>query len=98
MRHWLSIALSVGVLMLGLYFGKKTGDWAFVSRSGSLVVVVAVIFEAWPSLSIADPGKLPMWESRESHRDFRVSLVLVAFGTLIQGYGDIVAKMLLSTT
>jgi hypothetical protein len=65
MRHWISIALSVGVLMLGLYFGKATGDWTYVSRSGSLVVIVAVIFEAWPCLSIADPGELPMWESRE---------------------------------
>jgi len=95
-RHVLSVALCVLFFALGSGLALHTCDWSFATRSGTLIVVTAVLLEAWPLLTTAKADNLLMWTSQESHTAVRISIVVVCIGTLVQGWGDFVVRLLLS--
>lgn len=86
--------LAILVIFVGV--ATQTCKWDLVSRSGSLIVVLAVLAEGWTILTTPDYGKLSFWGTQAAHTAVRASIVLICFGTVVQGYGDIFFEYLLS--
>lgn len=84
------------ILVVFVWLATQTCKWDLISRSGSLIVVLAIVGEGWTVLSTPDFGKLSFWGTQSAHTAVRASIVLICFGTLVQGYGDILFEYLLS--
>lgn len=87
--HWKtsgSIFLIVAVFGLISYVFE---NWSWFSRSGSLVVVVAIILEYWPVFIVKNANDMPHYWTQESHEAARYSAAFVCFGTVLWGFGDL---------
>lgn len=70
-------------------------DLGIVNRYGTLVVLVGVLVDYWPILRTKSVDDLAFWGTQEGHDATRIAIVVVCFGTLIQGYGDWAAAWLI---
>jgi hypothetical protein len=66
-----------------------TGNAAWVSRSGASVVGVGLLLESWKILITERADDMPFWSDQSGHSALRMSILIIIFGTLIQGYGDL---------
>jgi surface polysaccharide O-acyltransferase-like enzyme len=80
----------------GVVLGYMRCDWSALPRSGALVVVVAILSEYWVVLTTPSPDQMPFWTTTEGHTATRVAIVLMAIGTLMQGFGDLLAQPVLT--
>ena len=92
LRHSSAIILSLFFLAGGTAVAIWLGDWVYVTRSGALIVIAAVLLEAMPVLLVTKGDDLPMWTNQDDHRAIQLSIILICFGTFVQGFGDLVAR------
>ena len=95
MRNIAVVVSCVAVFVFGLWLSWLLGDCSQSSRSGALIVAIVVLVEGWLLLVTKSSDDMPFWKKPESHQAARVAVALIAFGTLVQGYGDLLAKGLL---
>ena len=67
-----------------------TGNATWVSRSGAAVVAVGLLLESWKILITERADDMPFWSTQPGHSALRMSILIIIFGTLIQGHGDLV--------
>lgn len=96
MKHILTVIVCFLILAAGTGYAWWKCEWPAVSRAGTVMVVAAILFESWRPLLTSNPDNLPFWKSPASQNSARVALLLVCFGTLVQGWGDLVAEVVLS--
>lgn len=63
-------------------------DFTIVNRYGTLVVVVGILLDYWPILRTVKVDDMAFWGTQEGHDSTRIAILVVCFGTLVQGYGD----------
>jgi len=94
LRHSSAIILSLFFLAGGVAVAIWFEDWSYVARSGALIVIAAVLLEAMPVLLVAKGEDLPMWTNQDDHRAIQLSIILICFGTFVQGFGDVIVLWL----
>lgn len=94
LRHSFTIILSLFFLAGGMAAALWLEDLSYVARSGALIVIAAVLLEAMPLLLVAKGDDLPMWTNQDDHRAIQLSIILICFGTFVQGFGDLIARWL----
>lgn len=96
--HWLrqiAILLTcLAIFAVHIWLAWKKCDWSLINRSGALVAVVAVLSESWEILRTPHIDSMSFWGSQAGHTAVRVSIVIICFGTLVQGYGDYLSALL----
>jgi hypothetical protein len=68
-------------------------DWTWFARSGSVIVILAIITEYLPTLREGNVQNIKFWAQQEDHSSTRVAAWLVMIGTGIWGFGDLVGKL-----
>lgn len=58
--------------------------------SKSAVVAVGLLLESWKILITERADDMPFYSTQPGHSALRMSILIIIFGTLIQGYGDLV--------
>jgi hypothetical protein len=94
MRHIFILGVCTLIFLIHVWLGWKICDWSWISRSGASIVVVGVLLEAWKVLIIARADDMPFWQSQEGHTALRYSVIIICFGTVIQGYADLPFRLL----
>ena len=95
-KHLIAGASSLVILGGGIWLGASFCDWSFVTRSGTVIVVAGILFESWLLLTTACADDLPFWTKQKTHTAVRVAIVIVCFGTLVQGFGDLIVRRFLT--
>ena len=90
MRHWLTFIVSIIIATSFVAWSLHTADWNWFSRSGSVIIVVALLMEYWPILSTRSVSNMSFYADQETHTATRVAVPLACIGTLIWGFGDLV--------
>ena len=93
-RHYFAIFGSVIIAVVSFTISYTTCNWLSFSRSGSLIVALAVSIEYWPIIRSRIVDKLSFWTSQESHTANRITAILAILGTLIWGFGDLLASLI----
>jgi len=70
-------------------------DWSWVTRSGTFIVAVGIFLESWLVLKTPRAGNMPFYGGQSAHTAIRVAIVIVCFGTIVQGYGDFLSRIFL---
>jgi hypothetical protein len=83
------IASCLLVFGVHLVVALITGNATWVSRSGASVVAVGLLLESWKILITERADDMPFWSTQTGHSALRMSILIIIFGTLIQGYGDL---------
>jgi len=92
-RHHLSVAVSSVVAVVFIWISFVTTDWAWFARSGSVIIIVAIVTEYLPNLREGSVQNTRFWPQQEDHSSMRVAAYLVMIGTVIWGFGDLVGKL-----
>ncbi len=92
--HW-PLWIPVAAILVGsIGAAWFTEEWLWVSRGGSAVVAVGVLMEGWPLLKINRSNDSPGWLEDKALRAIQNLTLVIVLGTLVNGYGDVVAKAL----
>jgi len=91
-RHVLLWILSAGSLAGGLVTTLATREPTWIERSGSLVVVAALVVEGWTILTTKSAGELPAWPTDEGHRAAKHAIAAAVLGTLVWGWGGPIGR------
>ena len=92
-RHHLSVAICSAVAVVFAWISFVTTDWTWFARSGSVIVILAIITEYLPTLREGNVQNTKFWPQQEDHSSTRVAAYLVMIGTGIWGFGDLVGKL-----
>lgn len=95
MKHTIVVAGCLCAIAAGFALAWWQCDYTQVARAGALVVGFVVLSEGWIIITTPNPGNLPMWTNPAAHTAARLAIALICVGTLIQGYGDLVAEIVL---
>lgn len=82
------------IFCFSAWIAWATCNWLWVTRSGALIVAVAIFWESWPVIKTPRVDDMPFYGSQAGHTAIRVAAVIVCIGTVIQGYGDFVSRIL----
>jgi len=96
MKHAAIIGACLVALASGFWIAWWQADCTYVARAGALIVAIVVLSEGWIILTTKTPDELPLWTSPQVHSAARVAIILIFLGALIQGYGDLLAKVVFS--
>ena len=94
MRHLLVLALSLTIAIGFAWYSVQVGDWQWFSRSGSLIIVVALLGEYWPIFLVRSVNNVGFYPNQATHTATRFAIPIACIGTLIWGYGDCVGPIL----
>ena len=94
MGHAAVAATCAGIFAAHIWLGWLTCDWAWVTRSGTLVVATGILLESWLILKTPRADDMPAWTNQPGHTAIRVAIVIVCIGTIVQGYGDLPFRLL----
>jgi hypothetical protein len=89
-NHSLAYIIALLIAVGGGIWSVFISDWAAFSRSGSLIVVSAILLEYWPYIRTNDAGEMPFYHTQPTHDSIRHGAILVCIGTLIWGFGDLI--------
>lgn len=96
--HWhkhLGIACAcLAIFAVNVWIAWETCEWSWVTRSGTLIVAAGVLLESWLILKTSQNGDMPFFGSQSGHTAIRVAVVIVCLGTVVQGYGDFLSRIL----
>lgn len=92
-RHHLSVAICSVVAVVFVWISFVTRDWTWFARSGSVIVIVAIVTEYMPTLREGNVQNTKFHPQQEDHSSTRVAAYLVMIGTGIWGFGDLVGKL-----
>lgn len=92
-RHKVSVATCVLVAMVFAGISVVTKDWTWFARSGSIIVIIAIITEYLPTIREGNVQKTKFWPQQEDHSSTRAAACLVMMGTGIWGFGDLVGVL-----
>lgn len=95
-RPLLAIASSFILLVVAIIHGVLRRDLTIVNRYGTLIVIAGLVVDYWPLLRTKIAVDLPQWRAQEAHDANRAAIVVACLGTLVQGYGDWIAALVLS--
>jgi hypothetical protein len=90
------ISLCIAIVVVNIFLAREYCQFWLIGSSGALVVAISVMVEGWIIFTTPRVDDLPGWTDPKQHTAARVTLVLVSVGTLIQGYGEKLATVLLS--
>lgn len=96
-RHYLAIFCSILIATVSFAISYTTCNWLNFSRSGSLIVALAVLIEYWPIIKDSIIEKLSLWASQQNHTANRITAMLAITGTLIWGFGDLFSDLIQCT-
>lgn len=92
-RRFVGSCLCVIVAIIFAILSYKKNDWLWFSRSGALIVVIAIFVEYIPTLVVKNVMETKYYPQQIDHDSTRTSAVLVVLGTLIWGFGDLIGKI-----
>ena len=93
MNHVLTFTVAALIAVASAYFSWALCDWSWFQRSGNLVAVSGILLEYWQVLTTPKADSMPFWRTQEGHSAARVAIVIVCFGSVIQGYGDLLSRV-----
>jgi hypothetical protein len=93
-RHYIAVFGSIIIAAISFTMSYTTCNWLTFSRSGSLIVALAVSIEYWPIIKTSLVDKLSFWTSQEKHTANRITAILAITGTLIWGFGDLLTNLI----
>lgn len=94
-RFWIALAASVTAAAVGVAISRQTGNWTAFARAGAIIVIIGATVAAWDSFA-AGRGIQAMVRhvlSRDRMPSETEGLVLMALGTLIWAFGDLVGMV-----
>lgn len=90
MTHLLNFFICLSILGVHVVWSIVECDPQLVSRSGSAIVAIGLIIESWKVINTPRKDNMPMWGDQNGHSALRASIIIIVFGTLIQGYADLI--------
>ena len=92
-RHHLSITICLVVAVVFAWISFVTTDWMWFARSGSVIVILAIVTEYLPTLREGNVQNTKFWAQQEDHSSTRVAAYIVMSGTAIWGFGDLLGDL-----
>ena len=92
-KHVLLGIMACSSIAISCFISWITCDWKWFSRSGSLIVIAALITEYWKVITTPLADNMPFWTTPEGHSAMRAAILFICIGTLIWGFGDLVGQL-----